>query len=88
MCLPLVYYYANCKIKLKWCNHIPGQIQAVRHTGQVVDQSFLKKEPYDIVHAVVLGLGCCCAIKTGRGGTRFHDSADDAHHCLKSVKYM
>lgn len=58
----------------------------MRHTGQVVDQSFLKEEPDDIVHAIVLGLGCCCAIETGRGGTRFHDGADDAHHCLKPME--
>lgn len=44
---------------------IPGQIQAVRDTGQVVDQSFLKEESNDIVHAVVLCLGCCCAVETG-----------------------
>ncbi len=41
----------------------------MRHTGQVVDQPFFEKEPYDIVHAIVLGLGCCCAIETGSGGT-------------------
>lgn len=48
---------------------LPGQIQAVRHTSQIVDQSLLQKEPYDIVHAIVLCLGCCCAIEAGRGGT-------------------
>ena len=69
-------------------HHVPGQIQAVRYTGQVVDQPFLKKEPDDIVHAIVLGLGCCCAVEAGCGGTRFHDSADDAHYCLKPVKQM
>ena len=37
---------------------VPGQIEAVRYSSQVVDQSFLEEEAYDVVHAVVLRLGC------------------------------
>lgn len=63
---------------------VPGQVQAVRDTGQVIDQSFLKKEPYDIVHAIMLRLRCCRAIETGCWRTRLHDGANDAHDSLKS----
>lgn len=58
----------------------------MRHTCQVINQSFLEKEPYDIVHAIVLSLGSCCTIETGCGWTGFHDGADDTHNCLKSAK--
>ena len=63
---------------------LPGQVQAVRHSGQVINQSLLQEESNDVVHASVLGLGCCTAVETGGGGAGLHDSTDDTHHCLKS----
>lgn len=63
---------------------LPGQVQAVRHSGQVINQSLLQEESNDVVHAIVLGLGCCTAVEAGGGGAGLHDSTDDTHHCLKS----
>lgn len=62
---------------------LPGQVQTVRHSGQVINQSLLQEESNDIVHAIVLGLGCGTAVEAGRGGAGLHDSTDDTHHCLK-----
>lgn len=56
------------------------------HTGEVINQAFLQEETDDVVHAVVLRLGSGCAVKTGGGGTRLHNSADDAHHRLKPAE--
>lgn len=58
----------------------------MRHTGEVIDEAFLKEKADDVVHAVVLGLSCGCAVETGRRGTRLHDGADDAHDCLQAAK--
>lgn len=62
---------------------LPGQVQAVRHSSQVINQSLLQEESNDIVHAIVLGLGCGTAVEAGGGGAGLHDSTDDTHHCLK-----
>lgn len=62
---------------------LPGQVQAVRYSGQVINQSLLQEESNDVIHAIVLGLGCGTAVEAGGGGAGHHDSTDDTHHCLK-----
>lgn len=52
------------------------------HSGQVIDQPFLEEQADDIVHAIVLCLGCGAAVEAGSGWAGFHDGADDAHYCL------
>lgn len=56
------------------------------HTGKVINQAFLQEQTDDVVHAIVLCLGSDCAVKTGGGGARLHNGADNAHHCLKSAE--
>lgn len=58
----------------------------MRHTGKVIDKTFLQEESDDIVHAVVLGLGCGCAVEARGGRTGLHNGADDAHNCLQAAK--
>lgn len=45
---------------------LPGQVQAMRHSCQVINQSFLQEESNNVVHAIVLGLGCGTAVEAGR----------------------
>lgn len=68
------------------CEAAPRQVKAVGHTSEVVNQAFLQEEADDVVHAVVLCLGGGCAVKTGGGGARLHNGADDAHHRLKPAQ--
>lgn len=37
----------------------------MRHTGKVIDKAFLEEEADDVIHAVVLGLSCGCAVEAG-----------------------
>lgn len=65
---------------------IPRQVKAVGDTSKVINQAFLQEETDDVVHAIVLRLGSGCAVKTGGGGARLHNGADDAHHRLKPAE--
>lgn len=58
----------------------------MRHSGKVINQPLLQEESNDVVHAIVLSLGCGTAVEAGGGGAGLHDSTDDTHHCLKPGK--
>lgn len=49
------------------CVAAPRQVKAMGYTSKVINQAFLQEESDDVVHAVVLCLGCGCAVKTGGG---------------------
>lgn len=55
----------------------------MRHSRQIIDQPLLEEKADDVVHAIMLRLGCGTAVEAGGGRARFHDGADNAHDRLQ-----